>query len=328
MRVVSILLVAALSLAGAGCFSKNETPAQRQFSASGGKVSEGWAYDGAGVASGSATLAGTLSNPDNAGSVNVSFSHHGSKYVVTFDRFSGAEEFKDGGVRFDFDEHGDTKNGDASLPRMHVKAAAWGVAQVTRDGEALKGKTSPDWSAHLMLSDDTVRGADGKVLNAAGSAPYSPGAPTDAKVTMGDPQAMFYIKSPDGETARRGPLNESKTLTFQGPEGTQKVDIPAEKGAETLVVNVTFSGGQAPVGVGQAKVRLKDAAGNATKSQDLNILPNQPATIAWDIPAAEITGPFALEIVGQGAFTAKVDYAVTFDDHPFIVVTWDEVALS
>src|SRR5688500_16839105 len=142
MRVVSILIVAALTLAAAGCFNKAETPTQRQFSASGGKVSEGWAYDGAGVAAGSATLSGTLNNPDNAGTVNVSFDHHGSKYVVTFDQFSGAEEFKDGGVRFDFDEHGDTQNGDASLPKMHVKAAAWGVAKVTRDGEVLKGKTS------------------------------------------------------------------------------------------------------------------------------------------------------------------------------------------
>src|ERR1051325_3396093 len=97
MRVVPFLLVAVLALAAAGCFNKAQTPTQRQFSAAGGKVSEGWAYDGAGVAAGAATLSGTLNNPDNSGVVNVSFDHHGSKYVVTFDRFSGTEGFKDGG---------------------------------------------------------------------------------------------------------------------------------------------------------------------------------------------------------------------------------------
>lgn len=327
MRPLIVALIAVALVAG--CFSKEEAPAERTVSASGGKVSEGWDYAGAATTPGAATLSGMLNNPDNRGAVNASFDFRGAKWVVTFDQFAESKDFMDGGVAFDITEHGDSGVADASIPKIHAKAAAWGTATVTKDGKPVVGKAGDRWMAHLMVSDDTVRGADNRILNAAGAAPYDPAKPADAKVTTGDAQALLKLVHPDGETAMRAPLNASQSLAFAGPESAQTVEVPSEAGASSLTVNVTVSGPQtAPLGVGKATITLKDAGGNATKTQEMTIAPNQPTVASFTLAAAEITGPFTLEVKGTGAFTAKVDYVVTFDDHPFIVLTWDDVTVS
>lgn len=313
----------------AGCFGDEPPAAERTVAASGGKVSEGWDYAGAATTPGAATLSGFANNPDNRGSFNASFDFHGAKWTVVFDQFAGAQDFMDGGVRFDVTEHGDSGVADASIPKINARVAAWGTAVVAKDGAPVVGRAGDRWSAHLMVSDDTVRGPDNRIVNAAGSAPYDPASPADARVTPGDPQALLKLVHPDGETSARAPLNASTTLSFAGPPAPQSVDIPSEAGAAGLVVNVTVAGPQStPVGVGQATIRLLDAGGNETKSQQMTLAPNQPTTATFELAAAEITGPFKLEITGTGAFTATVDYAVTFDDHPFIVLTWDDVTVG
>lgn len=325
----SLLIVAVSVALVAGCFGKEEAPVERVFSASGGKVSAGWDYAGAATTPGSASLSGTVNDPENRGLVNASFTHAGSQWVVTFDQFAGTQDFMDGGVRFGFAEHGDTGVADASIPRINARVAAWGTATVTRDGTPVAGAAGDRWAAHLMLSDDTVRGSDNRILNAAGSAPYDPSKPADGKVTTGDAQALLKLVHPDGETAARAPLNASNVLSFAGPETTLSVEIPAEAGAASLTVNVTISGPQsAPVGVGRATITLLDAGGNATKTQEMTVAPNQPTTATFELTAAEVTGPLTLEVRGLGAFTATVDYVVTFDDHPFLVLTWDEPTVS
>ena len=327
MRPLLIVVLAAGLLAG--CFGDDPVAPERTVTASGGKVSAGWDYAGAATTPGAATLSGLLNNPDNRGGVNASFDYAGGKWVVAFDQFAGTQEFMDGGVRFDVTEHGDSGVADASIPKIHAKVAAWGTAVVTKDGKPVVGQAGERWSAHLMVSDDTVRGADNRILNAAGSAPYDPSKPADAKVTTGDAQALLKLVHPDGETAARAPLNASTTLNFAGPPTPQTVDIPAEAGASSMTVNVTITGTQpAPVGVGQAQIRLLDSGGNVTKTQEITLVPNQPSTASFTLAAAEITGPFTLEVTGAGAFTATVDHLVTFDDHPFIVLTWDDVTVS
>ena len=169
----------------------------------------------------------------------------------------------------------------------------------------------------------------GKIVKADGSTPYDPNQPKDAKVATGRPQAIFYVQSPDGATAMRAPLNDSKTLTFQPPGGPQTIDVASEKGAAMLVVNVTFSGAAGPLpAVGNATVTLKDAGGNVTKTQAVSFQPNQPANASIVLMGKDITGAYKLVVDGTGAFSAKVDTLVAYDDHPFLVVTWDNPQLS
>jgi hypothetical protein len=326
----SVLLAAALvALLAAGC-SKPTTPPAYAFSASGGKVSPGWAYDGTGLVDGGATLAGNLVDASNSGAVNVTFDYLGSHYVVDFSHFAQTKPFQDGGVRFNFDEHGNTGNGDASLPKVHAKAAAWGTATVTKDGLPLRGGANSDtWNAHLMLLGDSPRGPDGKIVKADGTTPYDINSPADAKVTVGKPQAMFYIQSPDGPLAMRSPVNDSKTLSFQGPTSTQTIDIAAEQGAASLTVNITFAGASpAPVGVGNASIQLLDAGGNVTKQASATITPQGAAPVSFQLTSKEITGAYKLAVTGTGAFSVTVDSLIEYDDHPFLVVTWNDYTLG
>lgn len=330
MRAARTLLVALvlLALPLAGCFGAAEVPTERRVSASGGKASPGWAYDGAGYTDAQATLEGRLDDAGNVGAVNVTFTYAGASYVATFDRFAESKPFMDGGVAFELDEHGDSGAGDASIPKIRANVAAWGLAKVTRGGEVLAGKAGDAWSAHLMVSADTVRGADGKILNAAGNAPYDPAKPTDAKTTPGDAQAFFFIKHPDGETAARAPLPITGSADFAGPETTQTLAIPAEKGALSLTLTVNSTSGSTPVALGELSLRVLDAAGNETATGTAQVLPNQPASLALSVEGSAISGPLTLEMTGTGIFHVDVTGALLYDDHPFLVLTWDEVTLS
>lgn len=326
------LLVLALALPLAGCFGDDGAPATRTVTATGGKVSAGWAYGGEGLAPGGATLDGFLSNPDNAGSVNVTFEHDGAAYVVAFDRFAQAsgKDFMDGGVAFGLDEHGDTGVADTSIPKIHATIAAWGQASVTRNGAPLVGKAGDLWSAHLMVSRDTVRGADGRILKADGATPYDPNTPADALRVENDPQAIFWIKSPDGETAARPVVQVSGNLTCAGPQCVQTLSIPTEAGAESLTLNLTFASAQDPLpaAAGEATVTLRDAGGNATQTTSATLTPGQQATMGFQVSGADISGPFTLELTGAGAFTARVSGEIVYADKPFLVVTWDEVTVA
>lgn len=327
-RLVAGLLVLC-ALASAGCFGDDPLPASRMVSATGGRVSEGWAYDGVGVATGGASLEGTLDNPGNAGSVKVSFDLHGSKYVATFDQFKESKPFMDGGVAFALDEHGGTGVGDASIPRIHALVAAWGTAKVTKDGKPLAGKAGEAWTAHLMVSRDTVRGADGKITKADGTTPYDPATPDDARRVENDPQALFFVKHPDGETAERAPVTGSAAVAISGPQQTGTAEVPVEAGAEAATVNVTITPGATPVPLGQVAVRILDANGTELASEPAtNVLPNQPVVKTFELGADKLAGPLTVEVSGSGAYSATVDWTVAFDDHPFLVVTWDEVTLA
>lgn len=327
-RLVAGLLLLA-TLASAGCFGDDPLPAERTVSASGGKTSGGWAYDGAGVSGSSATLEGTLNNVENTGLVTVSFDHAGSRYVATFDQFAESKPFQDGGVVFELLEHGDTGVADASIPRIHAIVAAWGTAKVTKDGAPLVGKAGDAWTAHLMVSRDTVRGADGKITKADGATPYDPASPADARRVENDPQALFFIKHPDGETAKRAPVTGSAPLALSGPNQAVSTEIPAEAGASGATINVTVSAGAAPVPVGQVAIRILDANGTELVSEPpQNVLPNQPIVKTYDIEGDKIAGPLTVEISGSGSYSATVDHVVTYDDHPFIVVTWDDVTVA
>jgi len=329
MQPRALTLLALLALAPlAGCFGGDDVPAQRTFSASNGRSSDGWAYDGAGVAAAGATLSGTLDNAANTGLVEASFQHAGSTWVVTFDTFAEAPDraFMDGGIAFALDEHGDTGVADASIPRIHAIAAGWGTARVMRDGALA---TPEPWNAHLMISADTVRGTDGKIAKADGTTPYDPATPADARRVEGDAQALMFLKHPQGETFARAPVMTSEPLTCAGPECVQTSAVPVDTGASSIAINVTI-GPQStlPAGLGQGTVRVLDANGTELATQAFQATPQGPGLVTFDIDPAAAVGPLTVEVAGGGAYTATVESVVTYDDVPFIVLTWDEVTIA
>ena len=328
MRALLVLMLAAVL--AAGCFSK-AAPTTMHVSAKDGKVSPGWAYDAAELAPGSATLDGTLDNAANTGNVTASFSFHGSQYVVDFSKFVGDKPFKDGGVAFDLTEHGDSGTADTSIPKVHGKIVAYGTATVMRDGEVVKGKTGlTDWAAHLMVFDDAIRGADGKITNAKGDSPLDPAKPGDAKTYPGQSQAMLKLVSPDGDAATRPNLHVDKNLTFAGPQQTQSVDVPVEKGAEGLTIIVNGTGGSNPTAVGQITISIQGADGKEIKggADSANIAPNAAYSKQFKVDAKDIAGAMKVLVTGTGLFTAEVTADAAYDDHPFLVVTWDAPLVS
>lgn len=314
--MLRLLAVLGVLLLVAGCFGGKDAPAQLRFGATGGKVSPGWAYDGEGLAPSNATLLGELANADNTGLVNVTFNFHHSQYAILFDEFAQApgKDFQDGGIAFDLDEHGSSGHGDNALPMLHARGAAWGTAVVLRDGEP---ETVKPWTAHLMLSEDTVRSADGRI------------SLDDASVVKGDPQAIFLIKHPDGENASIPPLAVSQSVSCAGPCNTP-VDIPVQRGAEALTINVTLAPSQGPLAAGQGTLRVVDANGTDIGTPvAFQVTPADAGKVVTiEVAGGDLHGPVQLVINGQGAFVAQVDASATYDLHPFIVVTWDDITYS
>lgn len=182
-----------------------------------------------------------------------------------------------------------------------------------------------------MVSHDTVRGADGKIVNAAG-APYDPAKAADAKRVENDPQALFFIKHPQGETYARPPLAGTVGDEVNGNEQNIAIaDIPSEKGALGVAINYTIDASTlAPAAVGRVTLRVVNASGEtvATLTEDETVTPGTVTIGAASIPAELIDGPLQVEINGVGFYSVVIDYVVTYQDTPFIVLTWDDVTLG
>ncbi|HEX2021239.1 MAG TPA: hypothetical protein VHH36_00885 [Candidatus Thermoplasmatota archaeon] len=331
LRRLAVALAAVALLSG--CLSGDDPVDERKVTASGGKVSDGWAYDGVGVADGQASLDASFRNSDNTGTLVATFQHAGSAWKIEVSRFEGASDkpFQDGGVAFDLDEHGDTGVADKSIPRIHAVVAAWGVATVTRDGQPVAGKDNKtEWAAHLMVSSVAVRGPDGKIAAADGSTPYSPDKPADARTYPDDAQALLFVKSPDGEAAKRAPVTGAASFQCADPECVVGQDLAAEKGAKVaVVVNLTAAPtpADAPIAFGQVKVVLLDAAGTEIASKDAQVTPATPtASVPFDVPSA--AGPMRVEVRGGGAYGVDVAWTFAYDDHPFLVLTWDDPQIA
>ena len=327
-----MLVLVLLALASfAGCVGDDEAPAQYRVQAENGVASRGWAYDGAGLAPAQASLAGEVRDAENTGALTATFTLDGARYEVVFDQFAQAEgrEFMDGGVAFALDEHGDTGVADASIPRIHATLAAWGKAKVSRDGELV---TSEPWNAHVMISRDTVRGTDGRIAKADGATPYDPNAPADARRIENDPQAILWIKHPQGETFQRPPANLTASLACQAPQCATAQELAIEEGAATLTLNVTLAGPDPtlPVGaVGQGRVALIDANGTELAGFDVAPGPGGPSVTAIDaVPLDDAVLPLSLTLTGSGVFSVTAEGSATYTDVPFIVLTWDEVTLT
>lgn len=327
------LLVASLGLAlVAGCFGDDAPPNERTFRATGGVATAGWAYDGTGVIGREADLEGrTVDDADN-GTIHVELLIDDEPWVIHFDRFAQGEgrDFQDGGVEHGLDEHGDTGVADASIPRIHALVATWGSATVTRNGVPVAAEP---WTAHFMLSRDTVR-VGGTITKADGTTPYDPATPADARRVEGDPQALLFVKHPQGEAFSRGTVRSFLNLTCAGPDCSQAGELAVEKGAMGVVVNATARPeGQFPLAVGRGvTVTLTDGNGAALGSIALGDVvagpvpaPSGSTTVAV---GADFVPPLVASVTGDGAFRVAIEATAGYLDRPFIVVTWDEPTLS
>jgi hypothetical protein len=317
----------------AGCLGKDSAPDTRTVMASEGKASMGWSYDGAGLQAATASLDGLFVDSANTGNVNISFELADSRWSVVFDKFAQAADkpFMDGGIEFDLDEHGDTGVADKSIPKIHALVAAWGQASVSRDGVPV---TLDAWSAHIMVSEDTVRGVDGKITKTDGATPYDPATPADARRIEGDPQVLFWIKHPQGETFSRAPESITASVSCQGPQCGSSVEIAIPKGASMLDLNVTFSGPASPVSVpvgpvGQGRLTILDANGTELAGIDIATSPaGNGSTAIGSIALEGAPLPLTMTLAGDGAFTATATGMARFQNIPFIVLTWDDITVD
>lgn len=182
-----------------------------------------------------------------------------------------------------------------------------------------------------MVSRDTVRGADGKITKADGATPYDPAAPSDARRIEGDLQALMFLKHPLGETFQREPAPQSLSLACAGPQCAQSVELAIEEGATSFEGNVTFvPSGPLPVAAGRGTLIVTDAAGEVVyQSGEQQVLPGPtPTTLPVSIPLDGAVGPLTLELRGDGAFSVTFEGTVTYVDHPFLVITWNEPTLG
>lgn len=310
-------------VATAGCFGGDEVPPVKTVSASGGVASDGYAYDGQGLESANAQLEGFVDDPEDTGILNLSFEFAGSTWEVTYDTFQGQEAFKDGGVEFNLVEHGDSGTSTPIIPTIDGEVVTYGTATVLRDGQPAtdpQGNTGP-WDAHLMLSRDTIRGPDGLITKADGSTPYDPDSPSDARIIEDDPQALFQLTAPSGPDSAREPQTINETLTVQGPDSTDSVTIEAAEGA-SATVNATASAGSGPLAAGNVKISISD--GNQTlDSAEGTVGPNQDFTASFELEDLNVSS-FDVVARGNGTFEVAVSATVVYDDHPFIILTWDD----
>ncbi len=309
-----------LTTAMAGCFGGDDAPPTRTATASGGAASDGYAYDGEGIVSADATLSATVNEDEETGSINASFEAWNSTWTVRFDQFSETADFMDGGIVFDILEHGDTGVSSPAIPAIMANVAAWGSADVTRDGEAYDPQGNEGrWSAHLMLSDDTVRGPDGLITKADGTTPYDPSTPEDARTIEDDRQAILTLTAPSGAESAREAVAVEESFQFQGPNNRETVEFPTAPHSQ-LALNIVAEAASG-AGAGNFTYRLVDANGTEIDAGGDTVTPTGGLQFAPEVTA---TTPTTLILTGSGAYEVTVEATVTYDDHPDIVLFWQD----
>lgn len=330
------LILAALVAAGglAGCFGATEGGLgdPRTVTATGKAYfsATGWGYGGGGQ-SVDATFEGTFNDADNTGTATIRFKAGEEEVVVTFDKFAEAagKTFQDGGVEFDILEHGDSGVADASVPKLLALVAAWGEATVTAGGEpeADPMTGAPTWTAHVMASDTTVRGADGKITKADGTTPYDPASPADAKTVEGDRQLLFILK-PHARAAEPAPVNETQSASVQSPQYSESYAFQGEVGGMGLVRITLVGASGSPLGGGSATVVVKNPSGVETSSTNAALTPGTGPATAEATFVTDQAGEYVIEVSGNGVFEYELAYTVDYTPMPGVTLTWDDFTIE
>lgn len=336
-RTVVLTVTLVLAAGGlAGCFGAENSDLgdPRTFVAEGpAKLSmAGWAYDGAGLETVTARIEGTVNDADNSGSVVVSFNVSGQEMRIEFDEFAEADgkAFMDGGVVFDIVEHGDSGVSTPAIPKILALIAAWGEARFVVDGSPVADTNTggPTYAAHVMVSDDTVRQADGKITKADGTAPYDPATPGDAMVIAGDRQILFHL-APHAADGSGVAFEQNESVTVSSQEDVEEFPIPGTFGAlGSVTIRIGSPADPVPAAAGTLDVRILSPSGAEAGSATFQASPatvGQEQTIEWTFAEA---GEYVVRAVGSGGFTydlaMRVDYAAPMS----MTLTWDELEIS
>lgn len=310
----------------AGCIGGDDLPTAYTVDASGGTVSDGWAYDGQGLVTGTAAIEGSVDVEEDTGTLNVTFEAWNSTWTATLDSYSGTEPYKEGGIAQELVAHGDTGTASTAMPRVELELATWGTGEVLRDGEpySIGEGSSGAWTTHLMLSKDTIRGPDGQIAKENGTGPYDPSTPTNARVIEDDPQGILELIAPSGQDADRAPENVTETASFQGPENAQSYELPTSAYSNARV-GVSTSGAE-NLQLGDIQVAILDENGTELAQDSSQVQPNEPYNQTFELSG--LAGPTTVDIRGNGTYDVELNAEITYDDHAFIVVTWDDYSLE
>ncbi|HVL48833.1 MAG TPA: PPC domain-containing protein [Candidatus Thermoplasmatota archaeon] len=327
LRVLALAMV--LSIALAGCFGAKEANVSG-FEATGKqpKFARGWAYNGQGLQAATGTVEIATDEAANTGLVNLSVKVGADAYEVRWTSFVGdaSKPFQSGGVAKHLPEHGDTGNGDTLSPKIIAESAAWGEAEILLNGQVLPDPVTGRalWNAHYMYADEGFRAADGRILNAAKSAPYDPAKPSDGS-NPGKPQLVVVFKS--GASSDPALWGENFTETVLSPTYSKAYTIPVNRAGDRLAVNLSIegpaAGGPVPADLtftlkGPDGAKLAEAKlGGASATQTLKGL--------LEVPAPK-PGEYKLEVAGPGAQAKYVAAAtVLYPTSATLLFHFDEV---
>ncbi|MCA1813017.1 MAG: hypothetical protein LC624_03580 [Halobacteriales archaeon] len=310
------LALAALVLLAAGCIQADNGAL---FRAHGTNPVAFLGYDYEGLTGvpgqGAADITVDAARDTGTGVFNFTFQNH--TWAVGFTHFGQLRPFQEGGVRSNFQEHGASGNGDTLLPTLHALSAGWGTGTVSVDGALMSDPAGggQSFALHYMVTDTPVRDpSTHKVTNAAGSGPYDPAKPDDARFLQGR-QVYLNIQSVAAGAPANTSINVQGTVPTAGTDETK--DVATVNGSQPARINVTYTmqnaaGGLVPIPpVGQVTFQLL-ADGNAIDTCDVAFPPADPtqatAGCTHQLPSAP-PGKYTLHVTSTLA-TGNA-YAVT-----------------
>lgn len=204
MRLIPLPIVLFLLLAGcAGPLE--ETPTDGRFEAAGrGRpswVAPTMSYDGTDARHVICVILIQADAETDTGQVRFDLEPdemHGKNWDFVMDNFFGAEPWKEGGIRDEFDAHGTTGVGTAALPKVHVQQAGWGEVRVTVDDQVLKDPVTGEgtWLAEYEVVTTGIRDdQSGSIRTADQKRPFDPAKPEDAFANPNDAEIHFTMRA-------------------------------------------------------------------------------------------------------------------------------------
>jgi hypothetical protein len=320
------LFVAAtfVALALPGCLD-DTSPRSYHAAGQAGSFVLGWGYDGEGVLPFAGFITIHADPVANTGEALVMGELNGQHWKILFDRFAqqGDKAFQDGGIVANLDEHGDTGHGDASIPKVHADAAAWGDALVTVDGQPVLDPLTGEegWVAHYMVITTGVRDDQNHgIWNAAKTAPYDSKSPADGLALEGDNEIHLVLKShataPPNATAVSNKSQGSANPFVNANHGYANKYQNAEFNV-TIKVAGTFAAGQS------LNFTLRDPNGKSVRSLQL---PRNNQMEGRLVAPLEQVGKYVLSVRGQGLQAGyEITGAITPPSNVVMNFWWEDV---